>query len=124
MPAAKALRHQDLDCPPQQLLPAVAEHALRLPIDEDDAAFLVGDDHRVGGVLNERRKIALGRAFRHTPCHPLPTTKTTGRADAPTRSFETAYYTAARPKCGVGRVKTAGRMWPGPPRPGRRGPGS
>src|SRR3972149_11646698 len=57
MPAAKALRHQDLDYLPKQFRPAVAEDALRFPIDENDASFLVSDDQRKGGVLNERLEL-------------------------------------------------------------------
>jgi len=64
MPPARALRHQDLDRLPEQLVPFVAEHPLRLAVDDGDDAGAVDDDDRVGRRFEQPAEARLRKPLR------------------------------------------------------------
>src|SRR5437870_5051766 len=53
MPATKALRREDLDRLPQQLLALVTKQLLYLRVDQDDLAGPIDDDHGVRRGLQQ-----------------------------------------------------------------------
>src|SRR5258706_6220769 len=57
MPGAEALGDEDLNRQPPQIGEGVAEQLLRLSVDDHDASFRVGDDHRVRRRLEQAPKV-------------------------------------------------------------------
>jgi hypothetical protein len=61
MPAAVALRNQDLDRLADQLAPLVAEELLHLAVHNGDQPVAVDDDDGIGRGLEQPTKLGLGR---------------------------------------------------------------
>jgi hypothetical protein len=53
MGRTRALWYEQVKAASEQLRALIAEQLLRLSVDEDNATFAVGDDHRVGRSIEQ-----------------------------------------------------------------------